>query len=117
MQATAPQPTVNQAELALRQKTAAEAAQRAADGVPSAEAQAVTREAQAATKVAPDASMKQATQDIEDHMQFFKAAEAAGVLTDADRAALQSLSVIDEDAKSRTSAALQAAACIARGLA
>ena len=116
MQATAPQPTVNQAELALRQKTAADAAQRAADGEPTAAEKSLTAEAKAATKVEPSADMKQAQQEIDDHMQFFQAAEAAGALTDEDRVALQDLSKIDDDAKNRTNACLQAGACIARGL-
>jgi hypothetical protein len=103
-------------DLALRQQTAATDAQRAAEGIPSAAAQAVTKEAEAATKVPASDLVKKATQDILDHQEFFKGAEAAGVLTDEDRAALQGLSAVDENAKSLTGAAMQAAACIARGL-
>jgi hypothetical protein len=103
----------------LRAQQAATDAQRAADGLPTAAEKAVTQEAKAAGTAGnkPDATLKQATQDTEDHMQFFKAAEAAGSLTDEDRAALQSLSTIDDEAKNRTNAAMHAAACIARGLA
>ena len=76
----------------------------------------MTKEAEAATNVPAGDLVKNATQDILDHQEFFKGAEAAGVLTDEDRSALQGLSAVDENAKSLTGAAMQAAACIARGL-
>jgi hypothetical protein len=110
-------PVARDAELALKQKTAADEAQRAANGEPSADAQRVTAESVAAAKVAPGEDMKKAAQDVLDHQQFFKAAEAAGALDDDAKAALQEgAAAIDNDAKSMTNAALQAAACIARGL-
>jgi hypothetical protein len=106
-----------EAEYSLKAKTAADEAQRAADGEPSADAKAVTAESVAAAKVAPGEDLKKAAQDILDHQQFFKAAEAAGVLDDDAKVALQDgAAAIDNDAKSMTNAALQAAACIARGL-
>ncbi len=61
--------------------------------------------------------MKLAAEQIEDHEEFFRRAEAAGALTEEVRAELEAINNLDKEAKDYGQGAIQAAACVARGLA
>jgi len=114
---------IPQREADPQAQLSAEAARAGLDGAtqavtkqPSLEAMQVQRRAAEAATMKPDAMLAQAVKDAADHEEFLARADAAGGLSEADRAELADIANLEPQALSLGQAFMQAAACIGRGL-
>lgn len=75
--------------------------------------------ADAAVKETPKDALRRAEQEVADHEEFFRRGEAEGGFGDLTRevqAELESIQGLDQEAKDVGEGAMQAAACVARGM-